>query len=99
MALRVAKAELDDGVAESMIKQLGAVPEPVAVMSHNPKVAEAGVQFGALVGEWDAADESLKSFAHMAGTPMHWGCGRTTSSGYWPVGSANWGCRSIAGAR
>ncbi len=66
LALRVPKAELTGGLGESMIKQLGAVPEPVAVMWHNPKVAEAGVEFGAKVGEWDAADESLKSFAHMA---------------------------------
>jgi alkylhydroperoxidase family enzyme len=66
MALRVPKAELTGELGESMIEQLGAVPEPVAVMWHNPKVAEAGVEFGAKVGEWDAADESLKSFAHMA---------------------------------
>jgi hypothetical protein len=49
-----------------MIKQLGAVPEPVEVMWHNPKVAEASLEIGGKVSEWDAADESLKSFAHMA---------------------------------
>jgi alkylhydroperoxidase family enzyme len=66
MALRVPKAELPSGLSESMIKQLGAVPEPVEVMWHNPKVAEASLEIGGKVGEWDAADESLKTFAHMA---------------------------------
>ena len=66
MALRVPKAELAPGLSESMIEQFGAVPEPVAVVWHNPKVAHAAIELGAKVGEWDAADESLKSFAHMA---------------------------------
>ena len=43
MALRVPKAELPTGLSENMIKQFGAVPEPVEVMWHNPKVAEAGL--------------------------------------------------------
>ena len=66
MALRVPKTELTPEVRESMIKQLGAVPEPVEVLWHKPEVAQAGLEFGAKVGAWDAADESLKSFAHMA---------------------------------
>ncbi len=66
MALRIPKAELPTELSESMIEQLGAVPEPVEVTWHNPKVAEASQEFGAKVAEWDAADESLKSFAHMA---------------------------------
>jgi alkylhydroperoxidase family enzyme len=66
MALRVPKAKLTTGLSQSMIEQLGAVPEPVEVMWHNPKVAEANLELGAKVSEWDAADESLKSFAHMA---------------------------------
>ncbi|HEY7260845.1 MAG TPA: carboxymuconolactone decarboxylase family protein [Trebonia sp.] len=49
-----------------MIEQIGAVPEPVEVTWHNPKVAQAALQIGASVGEWDAVDENLKSFAHMA---------------------------------
>ena len=63
MALRVPKAELPSGLSESMIKQFGAVPEPVEVMWHNPKVAEASLEIGAKVGAWDAADDSFKSFA------------------------------------
>jgi len=49
-----------------MIKQFGAVAEPVEVTWHNPGVAQAALQFGGQVGAWDAADESLKTFAHMA---------------------------------
>jgi len=66
MALRVPKAELPSGLSESMIKQFGVVPEPLEVTWHNPKVAEASLELGGKVSEWDAADESLKSFAHMA---------------------------------
>ena len=66
MTLRVPKAELPTGLRESVIKQLGAVPEPVEVLWHKPEVAQAGLEFGAKVGAWDAADASLKSFAHMA---------------------------------
>jgi alkylhydroperoxidase family enzyme len=66
MALRVLKAELPAELRESMIKQFGVVPEPVEVVWHNPKVAEASLEFGAKAGQWDAADESLKTFAHMA---------------------------------
>jgi alkylhydroperoxidase family enzyme len=66
MALRVPTAELPPELSESMISQFGAVPEPVAVMWHNPKVAQDAVAFGGKVGAWDEADENLKSFAHMA---------------------------------
>ncbi len=66
MALRVPKAQLPTQMSENMIKQLGAVPEPVEVLWHKPEVAQAGLEFGAKVGAWDAADESLKTFAHMA---------------------------------
>jgi hypothetical protein len=55
MALRVPKTELTPEVRESMIKQLGAVPEPVEVLWHKPEVAQAGLEFGAKVGAWDAA--------------------------------------------
>src|SRR5258708_37254897 len=49
-----------------MMNRLGAVPEPVEVLWNNPKLAEANQEFSAKVGEWDAADASLKTFAHMA---------------------------------
>ena len=49
-----------------MIRQLGAVPEPVEVTYNNPEVAVSSQEFSAKVGTWDAADASLKTFAHMA---------------------------------
>jgi alkylhydroperoxidase family enzyme len=66
MALRVPKAELPVELRENMIEQLGAVPEPVEVIYNNPDVAISNLEFSAKVAAWDAADESLKTFAHMA---------------------------------
>jgi hypothetical protein len=66
MALRVPKAELSTEMSESMVKQLGAVPEPVEVLWNNPKLAEANQEFSAKVGTCDAADASPKTLAHMA---------------------------------
>ena len=81
MALRVQKAELPTELSESMIEQFGAVPEPVEVTWHNPKVAEASLDFGGKVNDWDAADESLKSFAHMAVAALV-GCSWCLDIGY-----------------
>ena len=64
--LRVSKAEIPSELRERMIKQFGAVAEPVEVTWHNPSVAQAALEFGAKIAAWDAADESLKAFAHMA---------------------------------
>ncbi|MBO0805420.1 MAG: carboxymuconolactone decarboxylase family protein [Nocardiopsaceae bacterium] len=66
MALRVPKAELPAELSENMARQFGAVPEPVEVAWHNPKVAQASLDLSAKVAAWDAADASLKTFAHMA---------------------------------
>jgi alkylhydroperoxidase family enzyme len=66
MALRILKAELPATLRENMMAQLGAVPEPVEIMWHNPAVAEANLEFGRKVGEWKAVDAVLKTFAHMA---------------------------------
>ncbi|WP_330278417.1 carboxymuconolactone decarboxylase family protein [Streptomyces sp. NBC_00569] len=66
MALRIPKAELPAELRENLIKQLGSVPEPNEVLWNNPKLAEANQEFSAKVGTWDAADASLKTFAHMA---------------------------------
>src|SRR5260370_17935418 len=64
--LRVSKAEIPSQLRESMIKQFGAVAEPVEVTWHNPKVAQAALEFGAKIAAWDAADDSIKTFAHMS---------------------------------
>ncbi|MFC9633580.1 carboxymuconolactone decarboxylase family protein [Streptomyces mirabilis] len=66
MTLRVPKAELPVELREIMIKQLGTVPEPVEVLWNHPELAEANQEFSAKVATWDAADASLKTFAHMA---------------------------------
>jgi alkylhydroperoxidase family enzyme len=81
MALRVPKAELPAELSETMTEQFGAVPEPVEVTWHNPKVAAAALEFGGKVGEWDAADASLKSFAHMA-VAAQVGCSWCLDIGY-----------------
>jgi len=74
MAPRVPKAELPAELRQNMIKQLGAVPEPVEVTYNNPKVARSSQEFSAGVATWDAADASLKTFAHMA-VAAQVGCG------------------------
>jgi alkylhydroperoxidase family enzyme len=66
MVVRIPKAELPAELRENMIKQLGAVPEPVEVTYNNPKVATSSDELAASVATWDAVDASLKTFAHMA---------------------------------
>jgi alkylhydroperoxidase family enzyme len=66
MALRIPKAELPPELKENMIKQLGAVPEPLEVAYNNPRVARSSDELSASVSTWDAVDSSLKTFAHMA---------------------------------
>ncbi|MGO9889006.1 MAG: carboxymuconolactone decarboxylase family protein [Solirubrobacteraceae bacterium] len=88
MALRVPKAELATGLSESMIEQFGAVPEPVEVVSHNPKVAEFALELGGKVSAWDAVDESLKSFAHMA-VAAQVGCSWCLDIGYFQAQNQN----------
>ena len=66
MTLRVQKAEMT-GFDESKLALFGGqVPEPLEVGWHNPAAMEAALEFGMRVNEWDAVEESLKSFAHMA---------------------------------
>jgi alkylhydroperoxidase family enzyme len=81
MALRVPKAELPAELRTAMISQIGAVPDPVEVAWHNQKVAEASLQFGGNVAQWDAVDESLKSFAHMS-VAARVGCSWCLDLGY-----------------
>ncbi|MBO0807423.1 MAG: carboxymuconolactone decarboxylase family protein [Actinobacteria bacterium] len=66
MTLRVPKAELPAELRETLLRQLGAVPEPVEVTYNNPEVAMSSQQFSDQVATWHAADASLKTFAHMA---------------------------------
>jgi alkylhydroperoxidase family enzyme len=88
MALRVPKAELPTELSENMIKQLGAVPEPVEVVFNNPDVATANLEFSAKLAEWNAADASLKSFAHMA-VAAQVGCSWCLDVGYFQAQNEN----------
>ena len=88
MTLRVPKAELTTEISESMIERFGAVPEPVEVMWHNPRVAEASLELGGRAAQWDAAEESLKSFAHMA-VAAQVGCGFCLDAGYFQAQNQN----------
>jgi alkylhydroperoxidase family enzyme len=73
MALRVSKAELPAGLRESLIEQVGTVPEPVEVSYHNPVVAASVDEFTARMATSNEVDRSLKTFAHMA-VAVHVGC-------------------------
>ena len=88
MALRVSKVELPTELSEGMIKQIGAVPEPIEVTWHNPKVAQANLEYGSKASSWDAADESLKSFAHMA-VAAQVGCSWCLDIGYFQAQNQN----------
>ena len=89
MALRVPKAELPAELSESMIKQFGAVPEPVEVIvATTPRSPRPPWSSAAKVGEWDAADESLKSFAHMA-VAAQVGCSWCLDIGYFQAQNQN----------
>jgi alkylhydroperoxidase family enzyme len=66
MAPRIPKAEVPAALRESMIKQVGSLPEPLEVAYNNPKVAETTQEFTGKASRWDAVDASLKTFAHMA---------------------------------
>ncbi|MEV0494435.1 carboxymuconolactone decarboxylase family protein [Streptomyces atratus] len=81
MALRVPKAELPTELRENMIKQLGEVPEPVEVAWHSPEVATSNLEFSGKLAEWESADASLKSFAHMA-VAVQVGCSWCLDVGY-----------------
>jgi alkylhydroperoxidase family enzyme len=47
-------------------KALGQVPSSLGVYWHNQKVLMSMANVGGKVKKWDACDEQLKSFAHMA---------------------------------
>ncbi|MFK0110357.1 carboxymuconolactone decarboxylase family protein [Streptomyces sp. NPDC091217] len=88
MALRLPKAELPAELKENMVEQLGAVPENVEVLWHSPQVTRDSLEFGGRVGAWDAADPSLKSFAHMA-VAAQVGCSWCLDVGYFQARNEN----------
>jgi AhpD family alkylhydroperoxidase len=80
MTLRVPKAEIDGGV-EPIIERFGKLPAPVEASWHSPDVAMATFELGGRAAAWDAVDESLKTFAHMA-VSAQVGCGWCLDIGY-----------------
>jgi alkylhydroperoxidase family enzyme len=59
------------GLQGALIKRiskrvLGQVPSSLGVYWHNPKVLKSLAGAGSKLQKWDACDEQLKSFAHMA---------------------------------
>jgi len=81
MTQRVPKAELSTEMSERMIEQFGTIPRPIEVLWNNPRVAMDNMELGSNVGAWDAADESLKSFAHLA-VATRVGCSWCLDLGY-----------------
>ena len=88
MTVRVPKTELPSQLSEALITQFGAIPEPLEVAWNNPRVAEDSMEFGGKLGAWDAADENLKSFAHMA-VAARVGCSFCLDIGYFQAQNGN----------
>jgi alkylhydroperoxidase family enzyme len=82
---RVPKAELT-GVYGQFVKRMsrkmfGEVAEPLEVAWHNRKVLNFSFAVGRRAQKWDACDENLKTFAHMAAVSLV-GCSFCLDLGY-----------------
>jgi alkylhydroperoxidase family enzyme len=71
-----------------MIKQVGAVPEPLEVLWNNPAYVAANQEFVTRLGALDAVDDSLKTFAHMA-VAARVGCSWCLDINYFQAQSKN----------
>ncbi|MCW2856000.1 MAG: Carboxymuconolactone decarboxylase [Marmoricola sp.] len=69
-------------------KSVGQVPTSLGVYWHNQKVLMAMAGVGGKVGKWDACDEQLKSFAHMA-VAAQVGCSWCLDFGYFEASNKN----------
>ncbi|GAA3549482.1 carboxymuconolactone decarboxylase family protein [Nocardioides daeguensis] len=47
-------------------KMFGSVPESIGVLWHHQPALKASMAFGQRLQKWDACDETLKTYAHMA---------------------------------
>lgn len=82
---RIPQAEIT-GVYGALVKRMsrkmfGDVPEPLGVVWHNRKVLNTSFAVSRKAQKWNACDESLKSFAHMAVASLV-GCGFCLDLGY-----------------
>ncbi len=85
---RVPPAEIT-GIFGAIVKRmtkrkLGRVPDQLAVAWNHPKVLKALFGFSHKAEKWDACDEQLKSFAHMAAVSVV-GCGACLDFGYFQI--------------
>jgi alkylhydroperoxidase family enzyme len=51
-------------------KMLGEVPEALGVLWHNPRVLKVSMGMGHKTNKWDACDQDLKTYAHMAAAAL-----------------------------
>ena len=89
---RIPAAEIN-GVFGAMVKryskkQVGEVPESLGVMWHNRRVLRTFFGFFGKTEKWDACDEQLKSFAHMAAV-AYVGCSFCLDYGYFEARNRN----------
>jgi len=68
-------------------KMLGQVPEALGVLWHNKRVLKFQLALGQKSAKWDACDENLKSFAHMAVASLI-GCTWCLDFGYFSAHNA-----------
>lgn len=92
MATRVPPAEIT-GPYGALVKwfskrTLGEVPESLGVSWNNPKVLKGLFAVSTKAKKWDACDESLKSFAHMA-VASKIGCTWCLDYGYFEAHNRN----------
>ena len=85
---RIPKAEIT-GVYGAVLKRIstrmfGDVPEPLEVMWHNRQVLKFGLALGQRASRWNACDQDLKSYAHMAVASLV-GCTFCLDLGYFQV--------------
>ena len=82
---RIPRAEIT-GLYGSIVKRfskkmLGEVPDPLAVYWHNRPVLQALLRMSGKARKWNACDQNLKSFAHMAVASLV-GCSFCLDLGY-----------------
>ena len=92
MSSRIPPAEIT-GVFGAMLKrysrkELGSVPESLGVMWHNKRVLRHFFGFFGKIDKWDACDQQLKSFAHMAAV-ADVGCSFCLDYGYFEARNQN----------
>jgi alkylhydroperoxidase family enzyme len=68
-------------VKKMSARMFGTVPDALGVMWHNRKVLNFGFGLGRKAEKWDACDENLKSYAHMAVASLI-GCSFCLDLGY-----------------